>query len=456
MATRNNLNTQVNTDLLSTYVPNNKLAIIIDCQVNNMPAEECCEAVADIIPGSDMMFSSRLSGGRICVFLRNEQNVKSLVQEGGLLVRGNYLPIRRYVTQATKILLSNVSPIFSNDQLSKELTKFGKLASTIRNISNGYKRPDIAHMISFRKCVYMIIDKPENIPDSFSISHEGTNYVVYVSSDDLKCNRCHMPGHKSIHCDKVFSQQPRLENDTRNSNRAKSYADTVSNTSNNTPAPNVIQSKNEVTVQQLDTTVETTILLVPKNRRDIQSEIPSQSGIQHQVLQEVPKDLPTPKRKNKRKLTPDKSNDETQEQVAKKLLEDDTNTPTDFDIEQVDSDSESIKSFDSSTTVKSDTSESSKIRASLMVEKGNRMVDLFVARINPKPHYPLSNKKFNDLLKQTYGCKPQQLLAVILEFTDDLKGLQTMIGETIHRSGHFNMKRRLERIEKTINEELTK
>lgn len=458
MANRVDPNLQVTTNNLqsSNYVPNNKLAIILDCQVG-ITAEECCEATADIVPGADMMYSSRLSGGRICVFLRTEENVIRLVQEGGLLVRGNFIPIRRYVTQATKIVLSNVSPIISNDQISKELTKIGKLASTIRNISNGYKRPDIAHMISFRRIVYMIIDKPDNIPETINIDHEDKNYLIFVSCDDILCYKCKGSGHIARNCKKIISQQPRLEN-TNNPDAVKSYADTVANANTNRFTPNFAETSKIVAAveQPAEATSDTTILSVPKNLRKFDSLRPSQLSPEGGVQLEQ-KDLPTPKKKNKRKLTPDNSSDEAQELIVKKLLDDKTTHPTLPDTDKVDSDAESIRStnsYDSTATVKSDASEFSKNRTKKFMQKGNKSIDLFVAKLKPKSHYPLSNKKFNELLKESYGYKPQQLLAVILEFTNDLTGLRTMIRDNLVRSGNFNLKRRLERMDKTLNEEL--
>jgi Zinc knuckle len=456
MANQVNPNQQVNTNDLTTtnYVPNNKLAIILDCQVG-ISAEECCEAIADIVMGSDMMFSSRLSGGRICVFLRTEEMVNKLVQEGGLVVRGYYIPIRRYVTQSTKIVLSNVSPIISNEILSTELAKFGKLASTIRNISNGYKRPDIAHIISFRRIVYMLFDKPDNIPETINIEHEGKNYLVFVSCEDILCYKCKGGGHIARNCKKIISQQPRLEN-TNNSNTTKSYADTVANTerSSNTFTPNFATPSTVVAEQEAQFTENsTTILPVQKSSRNFDSGIPSKPSAEVGARQESA-ELPLPKPKNKRKHN--NNSDEAQEQTAKKLLEDNTISQTTSDTAIVDSDCESIKSidsFDSSSSLKSNASESSKIRANKTKEKGNNLANKFIERIKTKPHYPLSRKKFGEFLKQSYGCKPQQMMAVIKDFTEDHVGLRTMIEENSHKASNFNLTRRLKRIVNVIKEE---
>jgi hypothetical protein len=439
-------NLQVNTSELdaTNYVPNNKLAIVLDCPAG-ISAEECCEAIADIVPGTDMMFSSRLSGGRLCVFLRTEENVTKLTQEGGIIVRGNYVPTRRYVTQATKIVLSNVSPIISNEKLSKELAKLGKLASTIRNISNGYKRPDIAHILSFRRIVYLLVNKPDNIPETINIEHEDKNYLVFVSCDDILCYKCRGSGHIARNCKKVISQQVRFEN-ARGSKKSTSYADTVANTNTDTPStansntPVINDGKQSTTENE-----ETTTLQVPKDIRTYEEETTAQPlsiSLQHE-----PTEITLPKKKNKRKLTPDNNTDKEQEQNVKKLLEDGT-------LSQLisDSDSESISSIDSTVGVKADASESLTIRIEKFGHKRNKLIDQFTSRITTQPQYPLSISQFNRFLKETYGFTPRDILRWIKEYhTDDRKGIKTMIEENAHQVSNSNLTKKLKKIVNIID-----
>jgi hypothetical protein len=249
-----------------------------------------------------------------------------------------------------------------------------------------------------------------------------------------------------------MSQQTRLEN-TNVPKQRKNYADTVSGNNANTFFPNFNDTSSNATDQPAQSSEEVTILQIPKNIRSAGIELPAQENSEEITVQNE-EELPLPKNKNKRKLNPDSINDDDeQEQIVKKLLEDDNLSHS---TENIDSDSESIKSndsFDSTATVNSTASESAKIRTKKIVEKGNKIIDQFIAKVKPKSHYPLSNKKFVEFLKQSYGCKPHQVLAVIKEFTEDQKGIKTMIEDNIHKVSNFNLKRRLSRIAKVIDEE---
>ena len=112
-----------------TYFPRRKNAIILD-NIQEISQDLCLRAVADIIGGRNIHYVSRLSGGRICMYLTNETHVNHLVQEGGVQIGPMLVTCRRYVSDATKFIVSNCPPELSDEELKKRLQPYGKIVST--------------------------------------------------------------------------------------------------------------------------------------------------------------------------------------------------------------------------------------------------------------------------------------------------------------------------------------
>jgi hypothetical protein len=59
---------------------------------------------------------------------------------------------------------------------------------------------DLKHVKSFRRLVYMIIPNMERIPHTINVQHDGVNYIIYVTCNDIACTNCHKPGHVAQNC----------------------------------------------------------------------------------------------------------------------------------------------------------------------------------------------------------------------------------------------------------------
>jgi hypothetical protein len=59
---------------------------------------------------------------------------------------------------------------------------------------------DLKHVKSFRRLVDMIVPNVEKIPHTINVQHDGGNYIIYVTCDDITCTNCHKAGHGAQNC----------------------------------------------------------------------------------------------------------------------------------------------------------------------------------------------------------------------------------------------------------------
>ncbi|KAI4871400.1 hypothetical protein NFI96_009402 [Prochilodus magdalenae] len=185
------------------------------------PAEAAVEdvllAVGEKV-GHDQIYSASRMNKAVVVFVKDERLVNELV-EGGIWVLGNFVPVSPLSTPAARVTISNVPPFIANEPIAKELSRFGKLASGIRLIPLGCKSAALKHVLSFRRQVFMFLNSADKTLEvSFRVSHGESSYMVYASTDSLKCFQCGVVGHKRFEC-------PSMERSTTQGAQASSAAD---------------------------------------------------------------------------------------------------------------------------------------------------------------------------------------------------------------------------------------
>lgn len=97
--------------------------------------------------GHDNISSASRMNKAVVVFLKNENQVKNLI-ESGIWINEAYVPITPLSAPATKIVISNVPPFVGNGSIIKELTRFGKIAGAIKEIPLGCKNAALKHVLS--------------------------------------------------------------------------------------------------------------------------------------------------------------------------------------------------------------------------------------------------------------------------------------------------------------------
>lgn len=165
----------------------------------NTSIEDVLLAVGTKVGNENISSASRMNKA-VVVFLKNDNQVKNLI-ESGIWINETYVPITPLSAPATKIVISNVPPFVRNESIIKELTRFGKIAGAIKDIPLGCKNAGLKHVLSFRRHVYMFLSSPTKTLDvSFRISHGESSYMVYASTESLRCFECGDIGHKRFTC----------------------------------------------------------------------------------------------------------------------------------------------------------------------------------------------------------------------------------------------------------------
>ncbi|KAG5864920.1 hypothetical protein JTB14_033237 [Gonioctena quinquepunctata] len=150
-------------------------------------------SVGDIVGPKNICFASRISNNRICVYLKNVEFVDELIQNHpSIRVGETDLPVRKLVTPAKRLIISNVSPSIPNDLLETSLKNYGlQLASTITFLKAGIPGDEFNHILSFRRQVYMI-PPSENFEMQTSLS---------ITFDRNSLTRiCKEKGHLAANC----------------------------------------------------------------------------------------------------------------------------------------------------------------------------------------------------------------------------------------------------------------
>lgn len=83
----------------------------------------------------------------------------------------------------------------------------------------GCKNTALKHVLSFRRQVFMFLNSPErDLEVSFRINHGENSYMVYASSESLKCFACGDLGHKRFACPRMDEQRASTSREDINNN----------------------------------------------------------------------------------------------------------------------------------------------------------------------------------------------------------------------------------------------
>lgn len=91
--------------------------------------------MGEIVGHGKIVLSSRLNKA-VVVFLYEEKLVNRLV-ESGIVVENTLLSVAPIRATATKVVISSVPPFISNDDITRELSRFGRSANSIKMVPLG-------------------------------------------------------------------------------------------------------------------------------------------------------------------------------------------------------------------------------------------------------------------------------------------------------------------------------
>lgn len=183
--------------------PKKEQGIIMNA-VESLKFADYVLALGSIIKPTDIKFASRISNNRICMYLASKELVDTLIESHqSINVCGIEVGIRRLITPAKRLILSNVCPTIPHDIIENSLKSLGlKLVSPISFLRAGMLGEEYAHLFSFRRQVY-ISSPADNILETLTsivVSYEETAYRIFLTSDDMTCFLCKQRGHVANNC----------------------------------------------------------------------------------------------------------------------------------------------------------------------------------------------------------------------------------------------------------------
>ncbi|KAK6491847.1 ubiquitin-conjugating enzyme E2 variant 3 isoform X3, partial [Huso huso] len=150
--------------------------------------EDCLLAVCKVVEGDRIVSASRMNKGLV-IFFKDTQDVDKLVQEG-FVVQGSLVHVSPLATPFAKVILSNVPPFLKNELLESELSRYGKICSPIKSIPLGCKNPQLNHIMSFRRQVYILLNNPGFEKCCLDFHSRRNSCVVFASTDTMRCFKC--------------------------------------------------------------------------------------------------------------------------------------------------------------------------------------------------------------------------------------------------------------------------
>ena len=148
-----------------------------------------------------MISASRISNGRIAIYLSSREAVIDAVQRG-LEYGDSFLELTPLVRPTTRLTLSNVYPEIPNSVLINNISTFCKVVSQVRPIPLGLKNKELTHVMSFRRQVQVLLNPNITPPDHINLSFCNVNYRVFLSTESVRCFNCGEFGHISRSCKK--------------------------------------------------------------------------------------------------------------------------------------------------------------------------------------------------------------------------------------------------------------
>lgn len=216
----------------SSFFPKKDQAIIFNT-IEGTPQIEYIKALSTLTNPANILFASRISNNRFCVYLANKNIVNDIIIHNPTISVNNHtIHIRKLINQSKRIILSNVSPIIPHSYISDALINIGiNTLAPITFVKAGFSTEALSHIISFRRQTYIKHDDISKLPGSILINYEDEEYRIFITDDTLTCYLCKRSGHTTAHCktaampnlnqhnNKQFSNPPKItESNTHSSN----------------------------------------------------------------------------------------------------------------------------------------------------------------------------------------------------------------------------------------------
>ncbi|KAG8228510.1 hypothetical protein J437_LFUL008966, partial [Ladona fulva] len=135
------------------------------------PLADYVIALAEKIGGENITHATRLSNGRICLYLKNEDVLNTFMMEhGGIVVNDKYVIANRMSQKVERLVISNIPPEFPASDLTEILSQMGRVVSPVTPLSLGLKRPDLSHIQCWRRQCFIVRRDGLPVPESVLVT----------------------------------------------------------------------------------------------------------------------------------------------------------------------------------------------------------------------------------------------------------------------------------------------
>lgn len=161
--------------------------------------EDVLRVAAEQVGGDNIVSASRMNKA-VVIFFKKVSFASKLIASG-LWIKGVFVQVNPLSAPATRVTISNVPPFIKNETIERELSRFGKFAGPMRMIPLGCKTADLKHVLSFRRHISMFLTSSSHTLDvSFRVKHGESSFMVFASTESLRCFECGDIGHLRRAC----------------------------------------------------------------------------------------------------------------------------------------------------------------------------------------------------------------------------------------------------------------
>ncbi|KAM7249246.1 hypothetical protein ACFE04_019855 [Oxalis oulophora] len=191
------------TPITSFQHPSEEQGIIFD-HIDGLKIRDYLLAVYKLVGGAqNIVAASRVSGGKVIVFLSTKEIAEKFQNEHGAFKIGEKIvTTRKLRAPSVKVILSNVSPVIPNTVIESTLTQLGLQPITPISILRFNPSDDIfSHVISWRRQFYLPANTDlSKIPPVISVTYDDRTYRIFLTKGDFVCFKCGKKGHKAENC----------------------------------------------------------------------------------------------------------------------------------------------------------------------------------------------------------------------------------------------------------------
>lgn len=240
--------------------PKKEQAIVLNA-IDNLTLTDYLEAIATLTDPKNILFASRMSNKRICMYLSSAELANEIAGNTPTIkIHDEEITIRLLIIPSKRLILSNVCPSIPCEFLEETLKGMKiKTLSPITILKAGTTQEKFSHIYSFRRQVYIQADNNMSLPSYMVIKFEDTNHRIYINHDDMLCFTCKLRGHLARQCPLnqheptiiqnnesiVPPNDPNATDTTSKKRPASSISSTITTEQDATSAPELITGESE-------------------------------------------------------------------------------------------------------------------------------------------------------------------------------------------------------------------